>query len=188
MRCPLRAAMDWHFEAEGKEIHWDFVGEKREAIGKIKAGQVLQVRMNVTPLSRGGGSRGGDWGGVLTDAAYRMVQRIRLNGVWKAFRDTVMPRLAVFWKLNRALALSPDGSRLLGFDHRKGSYAFLADALQQPAIDGIGDKRPEPGVYVRGIWVQRAVIKGTILSFDARCGVQVGGRDRNSVSVVAPFT
>ena len=176
--------MDWTFEADGRCITWAFVGEERKAVGKFAAGKVLSVAIK-------GGKLGARCEGVLTRASHRMVQRIRLTGVGKAFRLCAMRRLQIFWRLDPAMMLSP--MEPVGrCDERGqpkqrastpwvGSSSFLADARRQPSIDGTDGEKPEPGVYVRGIWVEAPVIAGTILSFDASCGVSVSGRDRNSV-------
>ena len=76
-------------------------------------------------------------------------------------------------QLDEARVLSP----------RKGG-SLLADARAQPPVAGAG-KPPEPGVYVRGIWVRKPLIDGVLMCFDGKAGVEVTGRDRNDVDADA---
>ena len=178
--------MDWRFEAEGQCISWTFEGELRRAVGVLSGGKVLNVRIR-------GGRLSTRCPGELTNASHRMIQRLRLPGVGKAFRGTVMRRLQVFWQLDRSLMLSPFGAAARCWskiDHGKGqlvkSYSFLADATRLQPIVGAQQLaphggRPESGVYVRGIWVEASPIEGTVVSFDVHSRIDVSGRDRNSI-------
>ena len=177
-------AMDWRFEAEGNCIRWVFEGEARRAVGVISAGKVLNVRILARPLMTA-------WPGPLAGTSHRMIQCLRLPGVGDAFRSIVMRRLQVFWTIDRSLMLSPWGTAARPKQTNRKlvrSHAFLADATRLPPIEGAIEPgfsvphRPEPGVYVRGIWVEASPIFGTVVSFDVQSGVSVSGRDRNSVS------
>ena len=84
--------------------------------------------------------------------------------VGRAFRDAIN-RSQVFWELDEAPLLSIT----------RGDY--LAEAAAQPTS---AVAQPEPGVYVRGLWVCNTKIRGAVMSF---CKIDVSGRDRNDVDL-----
>ena len=124
---------------------------------------------------------------------HRMVQVVRAKGIGAAFVREAMPRLQVFWALSRSSDGDGNGGGNGGdgggggwegglLSSRKGG-SFLADAASQPAVPGTGSPgaRPEPGLYVRGIWVRKPLIDGALMCFDGKARLDVTGRDRNDV-------
>ena len=190
-------AMNWLFEAEGRRIEWDFVGEDKKAVGVLSADKVLKVNIHVSELCSPAS-------GALASAPYRMITSVRVPGIGVEFRSSTMRRLQVFWELREdGLLREP----LVGT--RNPVANLLADACDQPLIAGscepaakkTGKKggsggalrkapvasgcrgvRPEPGVYINGIWVMKPPLAGVLLCFDAKSGINVSSRDRNSVA------
>ena len=159
--------MGWVFEAEGRRISWDFIGDERKAVGALAAAKVLDVHMRVAPLTEKGRCAG-----VLAGSPYRMVQTIRVKGVGKEFTCSTMRRLQVFWpRLDPCKLLSAGGGK-----------SFMSDANGCWLSEDANDVTPEPGVYVRGIYVQPPPIRDTLLCFGPSSGIEVSGRDRNTVA------
>jgi len=173
----LGAHIEWWFEAEGACFHWQFVGAPRAAVGTFRASQVLEVHVSATllgepqPGCRAAGATAADGAEPPPPAEHRMLQLVRAKGIGAAFSREAMPRLQVFWHLSDAGVLSC----------RKGG-SLLADAAAQPPVRG-STRAPEPGLYVRGIWVRKPLIEGTLMCFDGKSAVDVTGRDRNDVDV-----
>ena len=106
-----------------------------------------------------------------------MEQRICVKGIGKAFLLEAVPRLQVFWDTPVQGVLS------IGAMKTAAGGDYLADAKTHPFIRNgrsDGQRRPEPGVYVHGIFVRSPKIENTIMSFFGK-RLDVIGRDRNDV-------
>ena len=142
----------------------------------------MEVAIRNDPAAAAADAAGGGGGGAA--AARRqnvMEQTYRVAGIGAAFLREAVPRLQVFWP-----PLHRDGC----LTTRSGE--FLAPAASQPpltmgiplgsaAVGGRGAQqpRPEPGVYVRGIWVRKPPLDGALMAFLGK--LNVSGRDRNDV-------
>uniref|UniRef100_A0A6U6CTT5 Uncharacterized protein n=1 Tax=Odontella aurita TaxID=265563 RepID=A0A6U6CTT5_9STRA len=158
-------SLEWHFFAEGHFIQWSFEGANRAAVGTFANCQVLQVCIS----RKAENSMPSGDGPVLQENTMRQV--ISVRNIGKSFIEQAVPRLAVFWDLDHSTLVS---SSQRGCD-------FIGPASVQPAIasDVLGPSiKPESGVYVKGIWVRKAKIAGTLMCFFGR-RLEVNGRDRN---------
>ena len=165
----LGARVRWRFEpADGAAppIEWAFVGAERAAVGTFRASEVLEVQITRPAAASSASSD------YSTSGGPRMLQWIDAKGIGDAFRRTCMPRLQLFWP--PLLGAIGGGKRLPG--------SLLAHAADQHAVPAaLSAAPPEPGVYVKGIWVQKPLIDGALIAFCGKANVDVSGRDRNTV-------
>jgi len=174
----LSASVEWEFEApNGQLLNWRFVAAARPAVGSFRASKVLEVvvedgasaaESRIGRTREASGSR--DAVGSPLLRAPSMRQTICAARVGEAFVRCVMPRLMVFWSLahGRSLLSTECGG------------CMLADASAQPVVP-LAERQPEPGVYVKGIYVRKPFIDGLLMTFDGRSKLEVSGRDRNNV-------
>ena len=96
-----------------------------------------------------------------------------MRGIGRPFLEEAVPRLSIFWRLDRSSILSAA---------RRGD--LLAEASRQPSCLDVPAGQspgpgPAPGVYIRGIWVRKPFLDGALMAFFGR--LNVSGRDRNDV-------
>ena len=135
----------WTFTSGGRAVAWDVVGVAREAVGTFSRSKVLEVRITNEPDPA-----------PSPRTENVMVQSYRVRGIGRAFLVDAAPRLQVFWAVDRTAAVTT----------RRGDLLALASS-QPPLFGGalthLGVKKsvgPEPGVYVRGIWVRKPPRRG----------------------------
>mmetsp|Transcript_50294 Transcript_50294/g.132827 ORF Transcript_50294/g.132827 Transcript_50294/m.132827 type:complete len:822 (+) Transcript_50294:738-3203(+) len=148
-------AIEWEMVGGGRRITWDFRAAKREAVGTFSSATVLEVDIRSEAARAAAG-----------DNIFR--QRLAVRGIGAAFLRLGMARLQLFHTIDEAVALTT----------RRGDVLCRA-ADQPPLLGGDGASRPEPGVYVRGIWVRSPPIEGALMAFVGK--LDVSGRDRNDV-------
>ncbi len=155
---------------QGERIVWNFVGRRRERVGTFAACNVLEVEIKRTAHATTPSA-------ASTTRKNWMEQRICVKGIGKAFLLEAVPRLQVFWDTPVQGVLS------IGAMKTAAGGDYLADAKTHPFIRNgrsDGQRRPEPGVYVHGIFVRSPKIENTIMSFFGK-RLDVIGRDRNDV-------
>jgi len=191
-------ALAWDFFCGGRHVRWAFAGAQREAVGTFARSTVLEVTItneaaaiSRAPASGAASVRGGAPGTyeVVPTPCVRgdniMVQTYRVDGIGAAFLSEAISRLQVFWSVPRSQTLCI------------GRGDFLACAKELPPVlpaatlGGTGGgscgsssrpsapRRPQPGIYIRGIWVRKPTLEGSVMSFLGR--MNVSGRDRNDV-------
>lgn len=192
-------ALVWDFVSGGTRVRWTFAGARREAIGTFAKSTVLEVAISKHAHAAHAAHAATDTGlgddlddGVdqrraeevappLVDGDNVMVQSYRVDGIGHAFLAEALPRFQVFWSLDPGSLLST----------KRGD--FLADAASQPSVlpsatlggslhtkgRSCAARKPWAGVYIRGIWVRKPPIEGTLMSFLGK--LNVSGRDRNDV-------
>ena len=182
--------MDWRFEAEGQCISWTFEGELRRAVGVLSGGKVLNVRIR-------GGRLSTRCPGELTNASHRMIQRLRLPGVGKAFRGTVMRRLQVFWQLHRAHALAVRGCCPVLVEYRSWQGQLVKSLASWPMRPGYSRSwvpklaphggQPESD-FVRDLG-GGLTDRGTVVSFDVHsastCPAETATRSMTRTNILA---
>ena len=129
----LRAAVEWHFEAEGRHVLWQFLGAHRAAVGTYKASEVLEVHVTASDLVTP--HRGARDAGAAAAAApeHRMVQVVRAKGVGDAFLQEAMPRLQVFWQAGAKRRPEPRASAV---DGRAPLPLPRLGRRRRPPVDG----------------------------------------------------
>ena len=151
----LGGALRWDFEADGYHISWDFVSKSHKAVQTFVAGKVLAVEIHV----RRPGSE------ATERRENHMRQTISISGAAAVLAEAVS-KLQVFWHRERPeqkLQINRGDSIRLCTNNKGVNQLSCA---------------PCPGVYVRGIWVCKPVIKDTITSMQS---LDVTGRDRDHV-------
>ena len=164
----------WEMRGGGRQVSWRFVGAPRAAVGTFAKSTVLEVHVT-NHESRDGFAPDICASDARTAAGSRLriaenvlVQRYDVRNIGRAFLQEALPRLSIFWRLDRSSVLST----------RRGD--LLAEAARQPScLDVAGSPGPEPGVYIRGIWVRKPFIEGALMAFFGK--LNVSGRDRNDV-------
>lgn len=188
----------WDFFAEGRHISWRFRGADREAVGAFAKATVMEVAITNKAAAEACGADGGADGGGRSNA---MVQRYRVKGIGAAFLAEAVPRLVVFWPMNEE-DTGAAGSASDGLSTRHGdmlcpasslpvipcaaplgaasSAGFLSSLVTAASNLGRYARRPEPGIYIRGIWVRKPTVPDTVMSYLSG-KLNVSGRDRNDV-------
>ena len=159
-------SLRWRFETRGQIVQWDFKRHRKDAVAGFRAADLLEIEISraAAPPGGGGGLPRNNW----------MEQVVAAPGVGDAFMEAAR-RLQVFWRVDDASLLR----------HPAGGD-FLCAAAEQPPIVGQAG-RPEPGVYVHGIWVCPDGLQDAIMSF-AGGRLDVTGRERNHVENSALVT
>lgn len=167
----------WDMAGSGQHVRWSFSGASRAAVGTFAKSTVLEVALS---CARAGHELQAAFAPVQAGACgfskldNVMVQTYEVRGIGTAFLHEAVPRLVVFWRLDRTRVLSTRRGDLLS---HASSQPTCLDGAAASAADAI--KRPEPGVYIRGIWVKKPPLEGAIMAFLGR--LNVSGRDRNDV-------
>ena len=114
-----------------------------------------------------------------------MVQTYRVDGIGAAFLSEAISRLQVFWNVPRLqtlciargdfLACAKDLPPVLPAATLGGTGGGSCGSSSRPSAP----RRPQPGIYIRGIWVRKPTLEGSVMSFLGR--MNVSGRDRNDV-------
>ena len=112
---------------------------------------------------------------------HRLPQTYRAKGVGAAFLSEAVPRLQVFWGKLYPGGLSTTKGDLLCLAEASPPIPFAAPLGGGAAASSRLEKRPEPGVYIRGIWVRKPIVPGAVMAFAGQ--LNVSGRDRNDVDM-----
>lgn len=155
----------WDFYSAGRHIEWHFRGAARAAVGTIAKATVMEVEIKQSEAR-----------GAYAQLHNVMIQSYRVRGIGAAFLSDALPRFQLFWeRSSREQVLSTREGELFCQASQLPPLVLAAPLPPTPPVH----RTPEPGVYIRGIWVRKPPIEGGVLAFWG--GLEVSGRDRNDV-------
>ena len=150
----------WSFHGTARKVSWTFAGEPRLQEGTFQEARVMIVQVKSRKVRPN----------EPTNAHQLMMrQAITCPGIGTAFLEQGLRRFTAFWPT------PPPVSSMVVL---RAHHTLLASPKAFSRRADHEDVAPEPGLYVKGIWVKSPSIPDTVFCSMDLC---VSSRDRNDV-------